>query len=198
MRYWSGIAKRAAARAAKDLRLDSAVGVVIGVLVQAITGVLIYALLGQTDVNFWTRAATAGAPFLAYPLAFLIRMATEPATQHAEDQERLLAVSAATDRKRIRERFGALIEQVEILKQAARIASNQDHLEGLIRDTEAWREELMAFIGESLDASYRARILSDAGILSGEPTGLGDPLLGRWRWLNYRSIRLQEIAKEFS
>lgn len=77
--------------AAKDTRLDTFVGIVVACAVQAIIGFGLYELLGQTGANFTTRALTALAPFLVYPLAFVMRMATVPAEMWREDQAALVA-----------------------------------------------------------------------------------------------------------
>lgn len=98
MAYWGSVAKRAAAQAAKDVKLDSLVGAVIGLISQVVIGALIFVGLGEfTDASLVIRVATAATPFLMYPLAFAIRMATAPPLLASEARGEVARIVAASE-----------------------------------------------------------------------------------------------------
>lgn len=165
MGYWGGVAKRAVTRAAKDLRLDSVVAVVLGLLIQALIGLLLFFALGNTDANIWTRIATGLAPFLMFPVAFAIRMATEPAAMARESQARIAALEAEANgpaKKRafyrsqlqvLYQNTGAHLRAVMGITQDDKLPLVATELETLYQNAVDW---LRANMGEAAVQKYLA------------------------------------------
>jgi hypothetical protein len=89
--YWGTVAKRAAKQAAKDMRVDSVAAVAIVIAVQTVVGLGLFFVLGKlTDANFWTRVLSVAAPFVVYPLVFLVRMIVTPVLMDAALRSQLV------------------------------------------------------------------------------------------------------------
>ena len=87
MARWLSVAKRAAKAAAKDVGLDSVVGALKVVLGQLITAVVIFVGLGElTKADLFVRVAAAAAPFLLFPMMFLIRGFLSEKRQHSDNE----------------------------------------------------------------------------------------------------------------
>ena len=78
--------------------------------------------------------------------------------------------------------------------EIAKLYETDRPLEEIITIANAWRDDMVSFAEGNLDEAHKALLWSNTGILIGEPT-LAEGRLGRWRWLTYRAIRLQEIIK---
>lgn len=197
MGYWSNVARRAAGRAAKDTRLDTVVGAIIGVTSQAIIGLGIYVALGQTDVNLWTRCITALAPFFTYPLAFAIRMLTEQSAIWRTDQETIAELRNALDlsekRRAIRLEFAQFIQEGEALMGRCRDPED----DSLHDEADVWATRVEQRMVELLDASYIPRFRSATGTPSNVIVGPGsDEHGGYWSGIRNRVFRLQEFIRE--
>ena len=78
-KYWGAVAKRAAKEAGKDVRLDGPAAIITVIATQTVVAAGLFFALGKwTDTNVWTRVFSAAVPFILYPVAFLIRMASVP------------------------------------------------------------------------------------------------------------------------
>ncbi|WP_395621935.1 hypothetical protein [Sphingomonas daechungensis] len=89
-KYWGKVVKRAAKEAGAAV-FTSPEKAVISFLLQAGVGLLLYLALGEADVGPEVRIASAFAPFLIFPLIFLWKLLTVPASiyeeQRAEEEQ---------------------------------------------------------------------------------------------------------------
>jgi len=114
-------------------------------------------------------------------------------------QKRLDAIPGGADserKKAIRAQISLFMNRAERLME--RYVQGPEDLSEPNDAVLQWRTELMSYVDKNLDDSYKARIFSDSGLISGQPTSISGDRLGRWVYLNYRAIRLQQIVKEFS
>lgn len=112
-------------------------------------------------------------------------------------QKRLDAIPGGADserRKQIRTALGEFLVQGSTLKRAF---ESDSPLDAIVEKVVNWRVAMTAYFESQLDSSYTSRLFDDAGILTGQPA-LSEDRLGRWRWVNHRSIRLQEFIREFA
>ena len=92
-------------------------------------------------------------------------------------------------------RLTAFLAEAERLK--ADLVAWEDLAE-VDREVSDWRDRVLAFVRDRMGETFAARLFSDPDIRGGEPFGLSAERLGRWRWLNYRTYRLQEFAEELA
>ena len=157
MGYWGTVAKRAAKEAAKDVRLDSAVGVVVLLVSQTIVGAGLFAALGQwTGANIWTRIMTALAPFVVYPLAFTIRMVIVPASLAGEIGERASA-------REVREKIGSFVAEARNLQKRCEAIKGAD--EAFDAEVQAWFDGIGEYIIAQLGQSYVEQVANGAGLV---------------------------------
>ncbi|WP_380929132.1 hypothetical protein [Sphingomonas arantia] len=82
------MAKVAATQALKDAKLDSPVAAAASLCGQAMASVILYLALGSfTEMTTATRSLTAAAPFLAFPVALIIRLVSTPGVMAREASE---------------------------------------------------------------------------------------------------------------
>jgi hypothetical protein len=88
MAYWGKVAARAFKEAAELVGFGSAERAVVTVALQAAIAVLIYLLLGDTELhdNTGVRLATALAPLAVFPLLFVWKMLTVPPALHEQQR----------------------------------------------------------------------------------------------------------------
>jgi len=98
-------------------------------------------------------------------------------------------------RKDVPSQLAAFIAEAEQLK--ADLVAWEDLAE-LDPEVNDWRARVTALVRERLGEAFAIRVFSDPDIRGGEPFGLSAERLGRWRWLNYRTHRLQELAAELA
>lgn len=95
----------------------------------------------------------------------------------------------------VRDRLGAFIAEAEQLK--ADLVAWED-LGEFDADANNWHERVSAFVRTWIGEAFAVRLFSDPDIRGGEPFGLSSERLGRWRWLNFRVLRLKEFASELA
>jgi hypothetical protein len=89
MGYWGEIAKRAAGRAARDVRLGI-MPLAVSFVGQMIVGGGLFILSGITSANVQTRVLSAVLPLLVFPIVFVVRLFMAPP---ALDTERLARIA---------------------------------------------------------------------------------------------------------
>jgi hypothetical protein len=100
MSYWNIVARRAAREAARDVKIETRIAVVILLITQAVIGGGLFLALGQlTGANLWTRIMTGLAPFLLYPLAFLARLVIVPIELDAHRQSSIAELEAEREER---------------------------------------------------------------------------------------------------
>jgi hypothetical protein len=102
---------------------------------------------------------------------------------------------AADRRQDLRAELAILIAEAEQLKEAVRALEPLADVDPSATD---WYQRTTTFVRVRLGEAFAARLLTDPLIRGGEPFGLPSAHLGRWRWLNYRVLRLQEFASELA
>ena len=85
------------------------------------------------------------------------------------------------------------IREAEAIK--ASIEARRDLAE-IGEEAREWHERVAAFVRERLGEAFCARLFSDPGVRGGEPFGLPADYLTRWRWLNNRTVHLNEFIRE--
>lgn len=85
MGYYGQLGKRAASEALKDAKLDSLVPAIASILAQGLASALLYMFAGSfSGATTVTRILAAAIPFLAFPVAFLIRAGMAPGAMAKE------------------------------------------------------------------------------------------------------------------
>lgn len=155
MGYWKQVFKRAAREAAKDLKLDTWAAAVIALIAQGIVSAGIWIALGHTMPagTLWTRILTAAAPFLTFPIAFLIRFSTVP-PKMAQESEKELARFAEKE-------AGNLHQLQEFYREGSVLAlspvATEADLEKLQNDAEKWFQTTIRWIDENISPSAATR-----------------------------------------
>lgn len=94
MGYWGEVAKRAAKTALQDARLNTT-SVVSGFVVQGVIAAILFVVTGFTEATLMQRVLTALVPLLTFPVAFTVRMITEPAAMAVDDRAKIAALEDA-------------------------------------------------------------------------------------------------------
>jgi hypothetical protein len=188
---WKEARRRARSETLELLRLNSAPRAIftLGTLLVAFLATL--GMTGQVAIAALATAAWMVVCGLAIFVGKLINAPARIAAEALADTE-ALAVKFQSDeaRKAKRVALGVLIEEASNLLDDLRGDADLEELIGRVAD---WRTRTLALLDEQFDPGYRARFMNSSGIVSGEPAGLEEERKSRWRWLNYRTIRLQQI-----
>lgn len=108
---------------------------------------------------------------------------------------RVLISDAADRRTDVRVELAVFIAEAEQIKAAL---CAQEPIAEIDPETSDWHQRVTAFVRSHLGEAFAVRLLADPDIRGGEPFGLPNQHLGRWRWVNYRVLRLQEFARELA
>ena len=139
--------------------------------------------------------ATLGSAAFAVVLIFIWSLFKLPAVMEAEQQQQIDTLQAeretAETAKYRRETLGILLHNANAI---ANLYRTDKPLSDIIVMADQWRVSADEFAQNYLDEAHKALLWSDAGILSGEPD-IPHAQAGRWRWMTYRAIRIQEIIK---
>ena len=144
------------------------------------------------NVREMTETIVWAVPYWALAIVVGWRLLAAPFVIWTQDQTKLAALETQEERKSKRNALGELIHEATPLLAAFRADGELNHLISLQKD---WADKALEVLQRKFDPSYISHFMSDAGIISGEPAGLAEDRLCRWRWLNNRVIRAQEILQ---
>lgn len=190
MGYWGAVCQRARRETLEQIRWDSPVRIMTGIIAPVISGILVWYASGNVA---WGGIVTVLLVALIGFCVFAAKLYTLPAAMASERTAEfadLLAKKAPDEAiKRKREGLGSMLAEANGL---ARAFCSEHPLDELIAAVNNWHLRATEFADESLDTAERSILWSDAGIICGEPT-INEERKDRWRWINYRAIRLQQI-----
>lgn len=190
MSYWRAVCQRARRETLEQIRWDSPVRIMTGIVAPVISGALVWYASGNVA---WGGIVTVFLIALIGFCVFAAKLFTLPAAMASEriaELADLLADRANEDAvKRKREVLGIMLAEANGLARAFCAEHPIDELIAAVTD---WHSRATEFADKSLDTAERSILWSDAGIICGEPN-LIEERKDRWRWINYRAIRLQQI-----
>ena len=192
MSYWRIVFKRAWRETLEQIRWDSPVRVMTGIVAPVISGGFVWYFTGSPA---WAGIATV-IIIAAIGLCVLFgKMVTVPVVmaseQDAEISKRAALRETEDALKLKRETIGQLLADANAL---ARAFCSDRPIGPIVSGVEEWLVRANDFADNTLNGAQRALLWSDAGILCGEPA-MEEDRKGRWRWINYRAIRLQQIIQ---
>ncbi len=139
--------------------------------------------------------ATLGASAIAVLIIFAWSVVKLPSIMAEEQRVEIEKLQAEQENAaKALERRNTLGMLLHNANEIASLYRTDKPLEEIIPIADAWRDEMVSFAEGNLDEAHKALLWSNTGILIGEPT-LVQGRMGRWRWITYRAVRLQEIIK---
>lgn len=193
--YWETVVKRAWRRSLELVRWESWERIVVFLIVLAVTFGVSWWLIGDHNGAALRALASLGATSIAVLCLFFWNLIKLPSVMDSEQKAEIVKLAADRETeaslKLRREGLGDLLAEANGL---ARAFCSDHPVEPIIAAVDDWSARATLFAEHNLDGAHRALLWSDAGILSGEPT-IDEERKGRWRWIHYRAIRLQEIIK---
>lgn len=195
MGYWWKIAKRAAKASARDLKLDSWVAVMNLLLVQGVIALGIFLMSGPlVGGTLWGRILTAAAPFLVFPVVFLVRMITEPAALQKEQEVAIANAGFDNDKVAIREKLGEFLSTGSDLLVSCQ--NGTVPVDKTIPLVDAWCAEVCEYLQANLDSSYSARFLNATGPLLIPLGEMSQEHRNLWNWLHDRVETMRTFIQE--
>jgi hypothetical protein len=185
MSYWRKVVARAAREAASEVKLSPWTSGVIVMGSQVLVSVILLWGTVVTQAALWTRVVAVVAPFVAFPIAFFIKLLTVPAALNREAELRLEALHVESD-ARVRKRAikGMVGRFLRSGNEILRTKSKDD--EALREPAVIWVTSVRDFLAAAFGSGEAELALSDAGY-----TFLGG---GKYEnWIIGRLRRLQEL-----
>jgi hypothetical protein len=185
MSYWRKVVARAAREAASEVKLLPWTSGVIVMGSQVLVSVILLWGTVVTQAALWTRVVAVVAPFVAFPIAFFIKLLTVPAALNREAELRLEALHVESD-ARVRKRAikGMVGRFLRSGNEILRTKSKDD--EALREPAVIWVTSVRDFLAAAFGSGEAELALSDAGY-----TFLGG---GKYEnWIIGRLRRLQEL-----
>jgi hypothetical protein len=185
MSYWRKVVARAAREAASEVKLLPWTSGVIVMGSQVLVSVILLWGTVVTQAALWTRVVAVVAPFVAFPIAFFIKLLTVPAALNREAELRLEALHVESDaRERKRAIKGMVGRFLRSGNEILRTKSKDD--EALREPAVIWVTSVRDFLAAAFGSGEAELALSDAGY-----TFLGG---GKYEnWIIGRLRRLQEL-----
>jgi hypothetical protein len=185
MSYWRKVLARAAREAAAEVKLSPWTSGIIVLGSQVLVSAILLWGTVVTQTALWTRVVAVVAPFVAFPIAFFVKLLTVPAALNRETEFRLEALHVESDaRARKRAIKGTVGRFIRSGNDMLRTTSNND--ESLREPSVAWVTSVRDFLVAAFGTGEAELALSDAGY-----TFLGG---GKYEnWIKGRLRRLQEL-----
>lgn len=193
--YWKRVFQRAWRRALELVRVESWERRFILLITIIVPAAATWFFVADNVESTIRALATLGASAFAVLVIFAWSLITLPAVMAAEQQEEIdrlqeaqETAEKAAERRKI---LGIMLHNANAISSLYRSDTPLDDIVGM---ADSWLSEMNQFAEANLDEAHQALLWSNTGILIGEPS-LPQDRIGRWRWITYRAIRLQEIIK---
>lgn len=139
--------------------------------------------------------ATLGAAAISLIILFVWSVIKLPSIVAEEQRLEIEKLQADQDTAaKVLERRNTLGIMLHNANEIAKLYHTEKPLDEIVTMADGWRDNMVNFADGNLDEAHKALLWSNTGILIGEPT-LPTDRMGRWRWLTYRAVRLQEIIR---